>query len=144
MLLIERLTPPYVSDAARVESCCLSTAWLEEQLRTLPAQAVYLIAREEETVCGIASVYCSPFDAELQNIAVLPAFRRRGISQALLDELFCILREKACEALFLEVAESNLAAQALYSKNGFGIVGRRAGFYRGEDALVMKKEFFCV
>ena len=42
--------------------------------------------------------------------------------------------------LFLEVAESNLPAQRLYEKNGFSAVGRRKGFYGGEDALVMRKQ----
>ena len=133
------LTPERVPEAAAVERACLSTAWSETQLATLPAEAVYLTALADGTVCGIGCMYCVAGEAELQNLAVLPSYRRNGIAQALLDALFAEAQARGCESVFLEVAAGNEGAQALYRKNGFLPVGRRAGFYRGEDALLMKK-----
>ena len=133
------LTPARISAAAEVERTCLSTAWSETQLANLPPEAVYLTALANETVCGIGCLYCVAGEAELQNLAVLPAYRRCGVAQALLDALFAEAQKRNCESVFLEVAAGNEAAQALYRKNGFVPVGRRPGFYRGEDAVLMKK-----
>jgi ribosomal-protein-alanine N-acetyltransferase len=43
------------------------------------------------------------------------------------------------ERVTLEVAVSNRAAQRLYAKYGFDVVGRRKAYYSdtGEDALIM-------
>lgn len=133
------LNDAFVPAAAEVERRCLSTAWSEKQLRELPETAVYLVALEGDAVCGIGSLYCSFDEAELINLAVLPDFRRKGAAQALLDALTARARERNCESMFLEVAAGNTAAKMLYQKNGFETVGRRVGFYRGEDALVMKR-----
>lgn len=135
------LTPERVPAAAEVERTCLSTAWSESQIASLPPEAVYLTALESESgaLCGIGCLYCVAGEAELQNLAVMPAYRRRGVAQALLTALFAEARKRNCESVFLEVAAGNEAAQTLYRKNGFVPVGRRPGFYRGEDAVLMKK-----
>lgn len=134
------LTAERVPEAAAVERACLPTAWSERQLETLPAEAVYLTALSDGVVCGIGCLYCVAGEAELQNLAVLPAYRRHGAAQALLDALFAEARKRGCRSVFLEVAAGNEGAQALYRKNGFAPVGRRPGFYRGEDALLLRKE----
>ena len=133
------LTLERVPAAAEVERTCLSTAWSEAQLANLPPEAVYLTALIDGVVCGIGCLYCVAGEAELQNLAVLPAYRRRGVAQELLTALFAEARKRNCESVFLEVAAGNRAAQTLYRKNGFVPVGRRPGFYRGEDAVLMKK-----
>jgi ribosomal-protein-alanine N-acetyltransferase len=44
-------------------------------------------------------------------------------------------------AVFLEVRPSNCAAQRLYRRLGFAVVGERRNYYaNGESALVMKNE----
>ena len=52
--------------------------------------------------------------------------------------------KRGCESLFLEVAADNDAAIALYKKQGFETVGRRAGYYARSDhpavdAIVLRK-----
>jgi ribosomal-protein-alanine N-acetyltransferase len=74
-------------------------------------------------------------EREILNLAVLPQFRRLGIGSALLSEE---LRTTA--DFFLEVRESNGAAQALYRRFGFIEAGRRPCYYQFpvETAIVMK------
>jgi len=124
--------------AAEIEKTCLSTAWTEEQIRTRSPETVYLMVFEDGVPVGILSASLSLYDGEILNLAVSPAYRGKGYAQALLEALFA--RTAGLEALFLEVAESNLTAQRVYERNGFSVVGRRNGFYGGEDALLMKKE----
>ena len=47
------------------------------------------------------------------------------------------------ELLTLEVRKSNIAAQELYKKYGFDIIGERKRYYsdNGEDAWIMTKSF---
>ncbi len=136
---ISPLTAERVPEAAEVEKACLETAWSARQLAELPPEAVYLTAVADGRVCGVGSMYCVGGEAELQNLAVLPDHRRRGVAQALLDGLFGEARKRGCASVFLEVDGGNSAAQALYRKNGFLQVGVRRGFYRGRDALLLRK-----
>jgi len=79
----------------------------------------------------------APDEAEILNLAVDPAFRRRGVGSALLNKV-C---EHAQGTIFLEVAEPNLPAIALYRKHGWKDAGLRAGYYNHGivNAVVMKK-----
>ena len=137
MLKIEPLQEAFVPAAAAIERECLSTAWTEEQLRSLGENTRYWVALLDGQAVGILSVSLSLFDGEVLNLAVLPSARKRGVAQALLDEMKAQLPH-SCEELFLEVAESNLPAIRLYEKNGFLPVGRRKNFYGNEDALLLK------
>ena len=124
--------------ASEIEKECLSTAWSEGQIRDRSPETVYLLALFDGVPAGILSASLSLYDGELLNIAVLPDLRGKGVAQALLEALYAAMQ--GLSELFLEVAESNLPAQKLYEKNGFSVVGRRKGFYGGEDALVMRKQ----
>ena len=79
----------------------------------------------------------SPDEAELLNLAVDPTHRRTGIASALLEEL----RRQANGSIFLEVAEPNIAAIALYEHHGWVHVGVRKGYYRqgSVNAIVMER-----
>lgn len=74
-------------------------------------------------------------EREILNIAVAPQWRRKGIAKALLES------ELRCKAVFyLEVRESNEAAQALYRTLGFIEIGLRTDYYEEprEGAIVMQ------
>jgi ribosomal protein S18 acetylase RimI-like enzyme len=78
-----------------------------------------------------------PDEAELLNLAVDPACRRRGVASALLEALTGAAKGR----LFLEVAEPNQAAITLYEHHGWVRNGLRKGYYeRGNvNAIVMEK-----
>ena len=80
-------------------------------------------------------------ESEILTIAVIPALRRQGLARALLDLAMDRARELGAQMMFLEVAVSNHAAQALYDRAGFRRVGRRARYYPGgADALVLRAD----
>lgn len=68
--------------------------------------------------------------AEILTLATRPEARRSGLGRMLLAETVTALRDKQVTELFLEVAEDNLAARALYKGAGFSAIGRRPGYYR--------------
>jgi len=70
-------------------------------------------------------------------LAVLPAYRRLGIANALLDA--CEM-EMAIPVIKLSVRKSNVQAQALYSKRGYKLLEVWSHYYEGgEDGLVLVK-----
>lgn len=97
-----------------------------------------LVARLDSTIAGFCSWrQTAPGEAELLNLAVDPAFRRRGVASALLEALHA---RTQC-MVFLEVAAPNTAAIALYRRHGWEQVGIRPGYYSDGtiNGIVMKK-----
>lgn len=97
-----------------------------------------LVALLGTTAAGFCSWRQStPDEAEILNLAVDPAWRRRGVASALLNEV----ARRALGTIFLEVAEPNAAAIALYRKLGWREAGVRPGYYNHGtvNAVVMKK-----
>ncbi len=88
---------------------------------------------------GFVLVRALAGEAELLTLAVAPQARRLGHGRALLNAAKAHAAERGAEALFLEVAESNQAARALYASAGAQQVGRRRNYYpNGEDALICR------
>jgi [ribosomal protein S18]-alanine N-acetyltransferase len=120
---------------ARIQSFCPQAAqWPVgdySNYRTLIAYA----GAEAVGFCAWRQV--SDDEAELLNLAVLPAARRTGVASSLLGAL----GNTAKGDLFLEVAETNSAAVSLYTKRGWEQIGVRKGYYENgsTNAVVMKK-----
>lgn len=126
--------------ASEIERQSLDTAWSASQISSLPENAFYLVAVQGGELCGCASVYCIAGEGQIMNIAVSQNFRQKGIGKGLMDALEKAAFERSCEFISLEVAVDNAAAIALYKKCGYAEVGRRKGFYKGIDAIIMEKK----
>ncbi len=78
-------------------------------------------------------------EAEILTLAVAPPARRQGVGRGLLAAAAGIAAAHGAQTLFLEVADNNAAARALYEREGFRQAGRRRRYYPdGADALVMR------
>jgi [ribosomal protein S18]-alanine N-acetyltransferase len=139
-----------------LERQCASAAhWTEQQYQDLfpnpiapPPKRVVLVIAESPTLpekpesnpLGLLIAHNLDREWELENIAVAPAARKRGIATMLVQELISRAREADGESVFLEVRESNRPARALYEKLGFRQSGRRKAYYQRplEDALLYR------
>lgn len=95
-----------------------------------------------ETPSGLAAFLVGSLaagEAEVLNLAVAPANRRRGIATALWKQALGEFRKQSVARFFLEVRESNQPAIAFYSKLGFSRTGTRPCYYREplEAAVLM-------
>ena len=72
-------------------------------------------------------------EAEILTLAVRPAARRGGQGGRLVGEGVLAAAARGAARVFLEVAEDNAAARALYARAGFVEAGRRRGYYAGAD-----------
>jgi ribosomal-protein-alanine N-acetyltransferase len=80
-------------------------------------------------------------ELHVNNVAVRSEYHRLGIGSALLETVIFESRRMGAQLAFLEVRASNAPAQALYTRCGFSITGRRRNYYSEptEDALVMSR-----
>jgi [ribosomal protein S18]-alanine N-acetyltransferase len=99
--------------------------------------ATFIVAVRNDRIVGYAVIDKWPDQEHLVSIAVIPASRKKGVGQALLDHL---LERLETGSLKLEVRRSNKAALDLYRKNGFVQSGVAHSYYTdGEDAILMEK-----
>lgn len=88
---------------------------------------------------GFAMGRVAAGEAEVLTLAVRPAARRAGLGRGLMQALLAEAAQQGATELFLEVAESNAAARALYAALGAAEAGRRRRYYPdGGDALVLR------
>jgi ribosomal-protein-alanine N-acetyltransferase len=81
-------------------------------------------------------------EMEILNLAVAPAFRRRGVATRFLEASLALGRASGARRVFLEVRPSNHGAISFYAARGFIPTGRRPRYYSDpvEDALIFSRE----
>ena len=112
---------------------------LTETLRMPGAFGLLALGADSEPV-GFILGWSAAGTSEILAIGVLPAFRRGGAGRALLSAAVARAGRAGAGELFLEVAEDNSSALALYRESGFVEAGRRQGYYEpATAALVLKR-----
>ena len=145
MIEITRMTHKDVPEIAELEKICFTLPWSEKSFRDEMANrlAVYFTAKDNGKCVGYAGFWNVSGEGDVTNVAVLPEYRRRGVGSSLVAEMIKTAEKLKLEMLTLEVRKSNTAAQKLYEKFGFEILGERKRYYsdNGEDAYIMTKTF---
>ena len=139
-------TPEQARALSHLHGQLFAKRWDTEDMRRLlehPAcVALAAVSSHTSAPIGFVIAQSSADEAEILSIGVDAAFQRRGIGRTLVEALIELARSKGARRLFLDVAESNAAALALYARLGFEQMGRRKAYYRHpdgrqEDALLM-------
>jgi len=104
-----------------------------------------LVAHEAGQPLGFLLAQCAAGESEIINLAVAPTARRQGIGGALVAGAMSRARGLGAQTMFLEVADDNTAARALYDRRGFVQVGIRHDYYRRDsgnytNALILRHE----
>ena len=145
--LIEPLASPSEIDAIlAIEEASFTNPWTREmylaELQNEGVSFFYLARDPERRTIGFCSVWRVLDELHINNLAVLPAWRRAGIGSALLTHVLDEGARMGARRATLEVRRSNEAARQLYEGFGFSVVGVRQGYYSNpvEDALVLWRE----
>lgn len=117
-------------------------AWNEGDFAALLATpGTFALVAGGDAPAGFVLVRVAADEAEILTLGVASAARRRGTALVLLAAAVVAVRASGAVRLFLEVAETNAAARALYRRAGFAEAGRRRGYFilagRPVDAVVM-------
>jgi len=136
-----KLTEDHISQMVELEKICFSLPWTAELIRSElnNPSCLYLAAVDGDTLAGYIGIQTVLDEGYINNVAVRPEYRRRGIAAALISLLIEQARAIGLAFMTLEVRESNAPAIALYEKLGFTTVGRRKNYYEKprEDAILM-------
>ena len=93
---------------------------------------------------GFALAQVAADEAEILTIGVMADWQRKGVAERLLAGVMRATPKAGARSLYLDVAQSNEAALALYRKAGFKEVGRRKGYYArpcgAEDAIQLRAD----
>src|SRR5262245_7593039 len=102
----------------------------------------YLAKDPDGRVVGFCSFWRVLDELHINNLAVLPDFRRRGAATALLAYVLSKGQALGARRATLEVRRSNDPARLLYERFGFTVAGLRRAYYSKpvEDALVLWRE----
>ena len=101
------------------------------------ANRSYVVASDGDDIVGYGGFMLVKSDAHITTLGVAPARRRQKLGTRLLLALVERAVGRGARHLTLEVRATNTDAQELYERFGFSPVGKRKGYYQGEDAIVM-------
>ncbi|WP_461469811.1 GNAT family N-acetyltransferase [Pararhodobacter sp.] len=107
----------------------------------LDSPHVFLCADPEGRAFVLGRVVAG--EAELLTIATHPGARRAGLGRALMQAFEAEARARGAEGAFLEVAETNAPARALYAACGFAEAGRRRGYYAAAGGATVDAMILC-
>jgi ribosomal-protein-alanine N-acetyltransferase len=146
-VVIEPVTcPEQVDDLLVIEEAAFTNPWTREmylaELENHGVSFCFLARTDEGRSVGFCSVWRVADELHINNLAVLPEFRRTGVATALLAHVLRHGVESGAQRATLEVRESNDAARILYQQFGFTVAGLRRSYYSKpvEDALVLWRE----
>lgn len=139
---ISSLRPEDLAQAWAIEQRSHAFPWSEKTFASNQGER-YLNFRLDvaDEMAAFAITQVVQDEATLFNIAVDPAWQRRGLGRQLLTHLIGELEQRDVLTLWLEVRASNVAAIALYESLGFNEVTVRRNYYPTadgrEDAIIM-------
>ena len=128
-LILRNAVSEDVPQMAELEKLCFSDPWSEELIRADVVDnndiSTYILAQENEEIIGYIGIWTVKDECQINNVAVHPEHRRKGIGGLLLGTVLAATREAGITYWTLEVRESNQTAIKLYQNAGFSIVGTR-------------------
>jgi len=139
---IRKMTVEDVPAVTALDQISFSLPWPERSFRfevtDNPASRCW-VAEVDGRVVGMIVAWLFVDEAHIATLATHPDFRRQGIAQKLLIHTLRYTFDEGAVSSFLEVRESNLAAQEMYRKFGYEDTGRRKRYYKDndEDAILM-------
>lgn len=139
---VRKMTIDDVPAVVELDQISFSLPWPERSFRfeltDNPASRCW-VAEVDGNIVGMIVVWLLVDEAHIATIATHPDFRRKGIGKWLLSHTLLHLMDEGARSSFLEVRESNLAAQDMYRKFGYEVTGRRRRYYKDndEDAILM-------
>lgn len=137
---------PDLDGVLAVEAESFSNPWTRQmyawELQNRSVCHIYVVRTAEEPVIGFCAFWLVLDEIHINNVAIRPAFRGRGIGTALLRRVLTEARRLGATRATLEVRASNTGARRLYERMGFYVAATRPNYYSSpvEDALILWRD----
>jgi ribosomal-protein-alanine N-acetyltransferase len=135
-----------LEEVHRIERCSYPTPWSMNFFRLMANMnpELFIVATVDEELVGytVGEVDTRRNGGKVghvMNVAVDSRHRDRGVGTLLMEELEARFLRLGATVAYLEVRESNVDAQRLYSRRGYVNLRKVEGYYGDEDGLVMTK-----
>jgi len=144
---IEQVSSSSQIDAViAIEEASFTNPWTRAmylaELENTGVSYCFVAKAPDGAVVGFCSFWRVLDELHINNLAVLPDFRRRGVATALLTHALKEGQALGARRATLEVRRSNDPARLLYERFGFMVAGLRRAYYTKpvEDAVVLWRE----
>jgi ribosomal-protein-alanine N-acetyltransferase len=129
-----------------VDAASFTNPWTRDmfvwEARNSDVARLYVYRTDADGLIGYCAAWHVFDELHINNLAVLPAWRRRGVATELLRHAHELAVLGGARRATLEVRASNLAARQLYERLGFRPAGLRRGYYTNpaEDAVILWRD----
>ena len=129
-----------------VETESFTNPWTRDmyawELQNRAVCHIYVIRTPGCRVAGFCAFWLVFDEIHINNVAVLPQYRGRGLGTALMRHILAEGRRLGARRATLEVRRSNEDARRLYERLGFHVAAVRPHYYSRpvEDALVLWRD----
>ena len=129
-----------------VEAESFSNPWTRAmyawELQNRSVCHIYVVRTPSCRVAACCAFWLVFDEIHINNVAVLPRYRGRGIGTALMRFVLEEAKRLGATRATLEVRASNAAASRLYERLGFYTAGVRPNYYSSpvEDALILWRD----
>jgi len=144
-IIIRKMTVEDIPAVVALDLMSFSLPWPERSFRfeltNNPASRCW-VAEVDGRLIGMIVNWLLVDEVHVATLAIHPDFRRQGIAKKLLTHSLRYMIGEGAISSFLEVRESNIAAQEMYRRFGYVESGRRRRYYKDndEDAILMTLE----
>lgn len=130
-MLHRPLTESDIARCVEIERASSDYPWAESIFRRSLKQRHWAFVTINSADQLMAFCVCQRVadECSVLNLAVDPIWQRQGFGRNLLKAGLVAARAEGAQHAFLEVRQSNRAAQALYEAMGFDLVGLRENYY---------------
>ena len=141
---IENFSDHHLEDVIQIERLSNPTPWKDETFKSvLSSRTLSFVIAIKGKVISFCMATKVLNECHLQNICVLPDYRKIGVGKYMLEILNNRCKIYELKKIILEVRESNSGAQAFYTKSGFSKIGLRKDYYKlgdqKEPAILMSQ-----
>jgi ribosomal-protein-alanine N-acetyltransferase len=139
-----------IASVLEIEAASFTSPWTREmylaELENRNVSYCFLASFDSGPAIGFCSFWRVVDELHINNLAVLPDFRHRGVGAELLAFVLNEGARLGALRATLEVRRSNTPALMLYERYGFTVAGIRRDYYTNpqEDALILWKDQLAV
>ena len=126
------MLPSDLPAVAEVDAAAFEPAWqnsLDALNRAFPQALLATVAETAQGLVGYQISTRNPFGAHLARLAVRPDVQRRGVGQALVEDLIRQLAGHGISRLTVNTQSDNRTSLSLYARTGFSETGERYPVY---------------
>ncbi|GAC1659555.1 MAG: ribosomal protein S18-alanine N-acetyltransferase [Vulcanimicrobiaceae bacterium] len=141
-MIVGPMQDAHLQQITRIETLSFPSTWPQNAFHNEIHDnklAHYFVGTVDDRVVAYGGIWVILEDSHITTIAVHPDVRGKKYGEIMLLHLLDETIARGASWITLEVRESNIIAQRLYSKYGFTVVSTRRGYYsdNNESALVM-------